>query len=35
MGALTAERRENAESRYANLASVDEQPFHYGTHFSS
>ncbi|KAG1745693.1 hypothetical protein EDB19DRAFT_1927133 [Suillus lakei] len=35
MGALTAERREAAEIRYANLTSVDEKPFHYGTHFSS
>ncbi|KAG1810733.1 hypothetical protein EV424DRAFT_1422048 [Suillus variegatus] len=35
MGALTAERREAAETRYTNLSSVDEEPFHYGTHFSS
>ncbi|KAG1855169.1 hypothetical protein DFJ58DRAFT_716258 [Suillus subalutaceus] len=35
MGALTVERREDAEARYANLGSVDEEPFHYGTHFSS
>jgi hypothetical protein len=35
MGALTTERREAAEARYANLRSVDEEPFHYGTHFSS
>ncbi|KAF5339895.1 hypothetical protein D9611_009101 [Ephemerocybe angulata] len=35
MGALTAIRREAAETRYANLKSVDEEPFHYGTHFSS
>ncbi|KAF9067929.1 beach-domain-containing protein [Rhodocollybia butyracea] len=35
MGALTAARREAAETRYSNLASVDEAPFHYGTHFSS
>ncbi|KIK43894.1 hypothetical protein CY34DRAFT_788831 [Suillus luteus UH-Slu-Lm8-n1] len=35
MGALTAERREAAETRYANLVSVGEEPFHYGTHFSS
>jgi hypothetical protein len=35
MGALTAERREAAETRYANLGSVGEEPFHYGTHFSS
>ncbi|KAL0958994.1 hypothetical protein HGRIS_014308 [Hohenbuehelia grisea] len=35
MGALTPARREAAESRYTNLQSVDEKPFHYGTHFSS
>ncbi|KAK7049866.1 Beige protein-like 1 [Paramarasmius palmivorus] len=35
MGALTAARREAAETRYTNLQSVDEKPFHYGTHFSS
>ncbi|KAG0697567.1 hypothetical protein DFH29DRAFT_1003625 [Suillus ampliporus] len=35
MGALTAERREAAETRYDNLGSVGEKPFHYGTHFSS
>lgn len=35
MGALTAERREAAETRYVNLGSVGEEPFHYGTHFSS
>ena len=35
MGALNEARREEAESRYTNLLSVDEQPFHYGTHFSS
>ncbi|KAF7792655.1 hypothetical protein EIP86_003752 [Pleurotus ostreatoroseus] len=35
MGALTPARREDAESRYANLKSVGEVPFHYGTHFSS
>ncbi|KAG1898251.1 uncharacterized protein F5891DRAFT_1238965 [Suillus fuscotomentosus] len=35
MGALTAERCEAAETRYTNLSSVDEEPFHYGTHFSS
>jgi hypothetical protein len=33
MGALSAHRREAAQTRYANLESVDEQPFHYGTHF--
>ncbi|KAH8809671.1 beach-domain-containing protein [Flagelloscypha sp. PMI_526] len=35
MGALTAARSEAAATRYSNLASVEEQPFHYGTHFSS
>lgn len=35
MGALTEARREAAISRYTNLASVEEVPFHYGTHFSS
>ena len=35
MGALTPARREAAETRYTNLLSVDETPFHYGTHFSS
>ncbi|KAI6157101.1 hypothetical protein BKA82DRAFT_965252 [Pisolithus tinctorius] len=35
MGALTDARREIAESRYDNLESVGEKPFHYGTHFSS
>ncbi|TDL19109.1 beach-domain-containing protein [Rickenella mellea] len=35
MGALTDARREAARSRYSNLQSVDEEPFHYGTHFSS
>ena len=35
MGALTPARREDAESRYTNLKSVGEVPFHYGTHFSS
>ncbi|KII85493.1 hypothetical protein PLICRDRAFT_44793 [Plicaturopsis crispa FD-325 SS-3] len=35
MGALTAARRDAAHMRYVNLQSVDEQPFHYGTHFSS
>ncbi|KAG1791176.1 BEACH domain-containing protein [Suillus plorans] len=35
MGVLMAERREAAETRYTNLSSVDEEPFHYGTHFSS
>ncbi|KAJ3536167.1 hypothetical protein NM688_g6872 [Phlebia brevispora] len=35
MGALTPARREAAEARYTNLQSVGEEPFHYGTHFSS
>ena len=35
MGALTEARREAARSRYDNLQSVGETPFHYGTHFSS
>ena len=35
MGALTLARREAAQSRYENLESVEEKPFHYGTHFSS
>ena len=35
MGALTPERCEIARSRYQNLESVEEKPFHYGTHFSS
>ena len=35
MGALTEGRREAARSRYENLMSVEEKPFHYGTHFSS
>jgi hypothetical protein len=35
MGALTPLRKEAAASRYAALESVDEKPFHYGTHFSS
>ncbi|KAF8444038.1 hypothetical protein L210DRAFT_3445126 [Boletus edulis BED1] len=35
MGALTPERCGIARSRYENLESVGEKPFHYGTHFSS
>lgn len=35
MGALTDARREAAEARYSALTSIDEKPFHYGTHFSS
>ncbi|KAF9002530.1 hypothetical protein BDQ17DRAFT_1357028 [Cyathus striatus] len=34
-GRIDAVRREAAEARYSNLESVGEQPFHYGTHFSS
>jgi hypothetical protein len=35
MGALTPARKDAAETRYDNLQSVGEEPFHYGTHFSS
>ncbi|KIK63270.1 hypothetical protein GYMLUDRAFT_196894 [Collybiopsis luxurians FD-317 M1] len=35
MGAQTEARKEAAETRYSNLQSVGEKPFHYGTHFSS
>ncbi|KAH9846387.1 beach-domain-containing protein [Lenzites betulinus] len=35
MGALTPARQEAAQSRYESLMSVEEKPFHYGTHFSS
>ncbi|KAF9014685.1 beach-domain-containing protein [Hymenopellis radicata] len=35
MGALTEARREAATVRYESLQSVEEKPFHYGTHFSS
>ncbi|KAN0082499.1 hypothetical protein V8E55_008294 [Tylopilus felleus] len=35
MGALTPERCGIARIRYENLESVEEKPFHYGTHFSS
>ncbi|KAG7089658.1 hypothetical protein E1B28_011318 [Marasmius oreades] len=35
MGALTDARRDAAVARYSNLESVEEKPFHYGTHFSS
>lgn len=35
MGALTPARCEAAATRYDNLESVGEKPFHYGTHFSS
>ncbi|KAF7969330.1 hypothetical protein HWV62_27717 [Athelia sp. TMB] len=35
MGALTPARRDAAHTRYINLESVEEKPFHYGTHFSS
>ncbi|KAG8759860.1 hypothetical protein FRC14_004821 [Serendipita sp. 396] len=35
MGALTPARQEAAATRYSNLESIGEPPFHYGTHFSS
>ncbi|KAF8802782.1 hypothetical protein BYT27DRAFT_6752214 [Phlegmacium glaucopus] len=35
IGALTPARRQAAETRYTNLGSVDEKPFHYGIHFHS
>lgn len=35
MGALTEPRKEAAQTRYDSLESVEENPFHYGTHFSS
>jgi len=35
MGAQTEARRESAQQRYTNLESIDETPFHYGTHYSS
>ncbi|KAG6831011.1 hypothetical protein H0H92_013198 [Tricholoma furcatifolium] len=35
MGALTEGRCDAAKTRYSNLESVNEPPFHYGTHFSS
>lgn len=35
MGALNDGRREAAEQRYTALQSVGEDPFHYGTHYSS
>lgn len=35
MGALSPAREESARTRYSNLESVEEIPFHYGTHFSS
>jgi len=35
MGALLPAREEAARTRYSNLESVEEVPFHYGTHFSS
>ncbi|KAH8110236.1 BEACH domain-containing protein [Phellopilus nigrolimitatus] len=35
MGALSEARREAARQRYDSLKSVEETPFHYGTHFSS
>ena len=35
MGALTPAQREAAETKYENLESVGEEPFHYGMHSSS
>ncbi|CAG8749385.1 4126_t:CDS:1, partial [Acaulospora colombiana] len=35
MGALSPPREDAARTRYSNLQSVEEVPFHYGTHFSS
>lgn len=35
MGALTTVQRQAAETKYENLKSVGEEPYHYGTHFSS
>jgi hypothetical protein len=35
MGAQNKGRRESAYARYTSLEGVGEQPFHYGTHFSS
>lgn len=35
MGALTEAREEEAIARYSGLEAIDEDPFHYGTHFSS
>lgn len=35
MGALTPAREQAAYTRYSNLESIGETPFHYGTHFSS
>jgi hypothetical protein len=35
MGAQNPRRRESAYARYTGLEAVGENPFHYGTHFSS
>ncbi|KAF8802774.1 hypothetical protein BYT27DRAFT_7196324 [Phlegmacium glaucopus] len=35
MDALTPARCRAAETRYTNIGSVGEEPFHYGIHFSS
>jgi hypothetical protein len=35
MGAQNVGRRESAYARYTGLQAVGENPFHYGTHFSS
>ncbi|KAI1328678.1 beige/BEACH domain-containing protein [Xylariaceae sp. FL0255] len=35
MGAQTARRQADYQSRYASLAEIGENPFHYGTHYSS
>ncbi|CAJ2504012.1 Uu.00g114060.m01.CDS01 [Anthostomella pinea] len=35
MGAQTARRQADYQSRYTSLAEIGETPFHYGTHYSS
>ena len=35
MGALTPAREEAAQTRYVNLESVGEEPFHYGAQIGS
>ncbi|KAI1086658.1 beach-domain-containing protein [Rostrohypoxylon terebratum] len=35
MGAQTARRQSDYQSRYTSLAEIGETPFHYGTHYSS
>ncbi|KAI5861060.1 beach-domain-containing protein [Durotheca rogersii] len=35
MGAQTARRQSDYQSRYSTLAEIGETPFHYGTHYSS